>query len=94
MYKIGIIDTINSRGIDLLKSNENFSFEIITDLSRENLLLNLPKFDGVTLRRGKLDSGILEKCGQLRDDINKKNYLTKEDLHHISDCDEKNTPII
>ena len=39
-------------------------------------------------------SGILEKCGQLRDDINKKNYLTKEDLHHISDCDEKNTPII
>ena len=39
-------------------------------------------------------SGILEKCGQLRDDINKKNYLTKEDLHHISDCDEKNIPII
>ena len=66
MYKIGIIDTINNKGIDLLKSNKNFSFEIITDLSRENLLLNLPKFDGVTLRRGKLDSGILEKCKKLK----------------------------
>ena len=58
MYKIGIIDTINQKGIDLLKSNKDFSFEIITDLSKENLLLNLPKFDGVTLRRGKLDAEI------------------------------------
>ena len=66
MYKIGIIDTINDKGIDLLKSNKKFSYEIITDLSKENLLLNLSKFDGVTLRRGKLDAEILEKCKKLK----------------------------
>tara|TARA_B110000914_G_scaffold55802_1_gene48400 strand:- start:131 stop:1093 length:963 start_codon:yes stop_codon:yes gene_type:complete len=66
MYKIGIIDTINNKGIELLESNNNFSYEIITDLSRENLLTKLPKFDGVTLRRGKLDEEILNKCKNLK----------------------------
>ena len=66
MYKIGIIDTINNKGIELLESNNNFSYEIITDLSRENLLIKLPKFDGVTLRRGKLDEEILNKCKNLK----------------------------
>ena len=38
MYKIGIIDTMNSKGIELLKSHKNFNVDIITDLSKENLL--------------------------------------------------------
>ena len=38
MFNIGIIDKINSKGIDLLRSKENFTFEIITDLSKDNLL--------------------------------------------------------
>ena len=66
MYKIGIIDTIDNKGIGLLKVNNNFSYEIITDLSRENLLTKLPEFDGVTLRRGKLDGEILKNCKKLR----------------------------
>ena len=66
MFKIGIIDTMNEKGLELFKSKKNFSFELITDLSRENLLKILPKFDGVTLRRGKLDSEILSKCKNLK----------------------------
>lgn len=66
MYKIGIIDTMDNKGIELLKSNKNFSYEIITDLSRENLLAKLPEFDGVTLRRGKLDEEILKNCKKLK----------------------------
>ena len=66
MYKIGIIDTMDNKGIELLKNNKNFSYEIITDLSRENLLAKLPEFDGVTLRRGKLDEEILKKCKNLK----------------------------
>ena len=66
MYKIGIIDTIDNKGIELLRSNNKFSYEIITDLSRENLLTKLPEFDGVTLRRGKLDEEILKKCKNLK----------------------------
>jgi len=66
MYKIGIIDTIDHKGIELLKSNNNFSYEIITDLSKENLLTKLPEFDGVTLRRGKLNEEILKNCKKLK----------------------------
>tara|TARA_B100000686_G_scaffold335820_1_gene404902 strand:- start:499 stop:1473 length:975 start_codon:yes stop_codon:yes gene_type:complete len=66
IYKIGIIDTMNSKGIELLKSHKNFNVDIITDLSKENLLKELPKYDGVTLRRGKLDSEVLKNCKNLK----------------------------
>jgi len=66
MYKIGIIDTMKDKGINLLKNYKDFDCEIVTDLSRENLLLKLPKFDGITLRRGKIDREILSKCHKLK----------------------------
>ena len=66
MYKIGIIDEINPKGLEVLKKNNNFKFELITDLSKENLLKKLPEFDGITLRRGKIDSTILSKCKKLK----------------------------
>tara|TARA_B100000780_G_scaffold272245_2_gene234194 strand:+ start:912 stop:1874 length:963 start_codon:yes stop_codon:yes gene_type:complete len=66
MYKIGIIDTMHKKGIDYLKEYKNFECEIITNLSRENLLSKLPEFDGITLRRGKIDKEILNKCKKLK----------------------------
>ena len=67
MIKIGVIDTIDKKGIDLLKANKiNFSYEIIKDLSKKNLIKELPKFDGITLRRGKINSEILKKCKKLK----------------------------
>ena len=66
MYKIGIIDTMKDKGIELLKSYKDFECEIVTDLSRKNLLLKLPEIDGITLRRGKIDREILNKCEKLK----------------------------
>jgi D-3-phosphoglycerate dehydrogenase len=66
MYKIGISDTMKDKGIELLMNYKYFDCEIVTDLSRENLLLKLPKFDGITLRRGKIDREILNKCDKLK----------------------------
>jgi len=66
MYKIGIIDTMKDKGIELLMNYKDFDCEIVTDLSRENLLLKLPEFDGITLRRGKIDREILDKCDKLK----------------------------
>jgi D-3-phosphoglycerate dehydrogenase len=66
MYKIGIIDTMKDKGIELLMNYKNFDCEIVTDLSRDNLLLKLPEFDGITLRRGKIDRKILNKCDKLK----------------------------
>ena len=66
MYKIGIIEKIHDRGIDLLKNNKNFEYEIIDDTSKNNLIKVLPKFDGITLRVAKLDDSILGYCKRLK----------------------------
>ena len=66
MPKIAIVDKIHIDGIKLLKDNPKFQYEIIEDLSKKNLMSKLPNFDGITLRRGKIDSEILEKCKNLK----------------------------
>ena len=66
MPKIAIVDKIHQDGINLLKNNPKFECEIIEDLSKKNLISKLPDFDGITLRRGKIDAEILEKCKNLK----------------------------
>ena len=66
MLKIAIVDKIHSDGIKLLEKNKNFEFEIIEDLSKNNLIKKLPNYDGITLRRGKIDSEILKNCKNLK----------------------------
>ena len=66
MPKVAIVDKIHSDGIKLLNANPKFQYEIIEDLSKKNLISKLPNFDGITLRRGKIDAEILEKCKNLK----------------------------
>jgi len=66
MPKIAIVDKMHEDGINLLKKNPKFECELIEDLSKKNLMSKLPSFDGITLRRGKIDSEILEKCKKLK----------------------------
>ena len=66
MKKIAIVDRIHTDGIKLLEANPKFEYEIIEDLSKKNLISKLPNFDGITLRRGKIDAEILEKCKNLK----------------------------
>ena len=66
MYKIAVVDKMHEDGISLLEKNSKFKCEIIEDLSKENLISKLPDFDGITLRRGKIDAEILEKCKKLK----------------------------
>ena len=66
MPKIAIVDKMHQDGINLLKNNPKFECEIIEDLSKKNLMSKLADFDGITLRRGKIDSEVLEKCKKLK----------------------------
>ena len=66
MPKIAIVDKMHQDGVNLLKNNPKFECEIIEDLSKKNLISKLPAFDGITLRRGKIDAEILEKCKKLK----------------------------
>ncbi len=66
MYKIGIIEKIHDKGINLLKNNKKFEFEIIENITEENLIKVLPKFDGITLRVAKIGPEILKNCNKLK----------------------------
>ena len=66
MYKIGIIDKMNIKGINLLNEYKDFECELVTDLSHQNLLSQIPKYDGIAIRRGKIDKEILDKSKKLK----------------------------
>ena len=66
MYKIAIIEEIHKDGLDLLKNNPNYEYELITDVSDENLIKQLPNFDACTLRVSRLDEKILKYCPNLK----------------------------
>ena len=66
MYKIGIIQNIHEEGIKILKNNKNFEYEIIDDVSEENILKKIHLYDGVSLRTSKLTNKILSKASRLK----------------------------
>ena len=66
MHKVAIIENIHQDGINLLKENPDFEFEIIDDTSEENLIKVLPKFDACTLRVSKLNEKIMSNCKNLK----------------------------
>ena len=66
MYKVAIIEKIHNDGLELLKNNPDYEFEIITDVSEENLIKKLPEFDACTLRVSKLSENILKHCPNLK----------------------------
>ena len=66
MKKIAIIEQIHKDGLELLKKDSNYEYELITDVSEENLIKKLPAFDGCTLRVSKLNESILKHCPNLK----------------------------
>jgi len=66
MNKIAIIEEIDKEGLRLFDNNPNFSYEIITDTSEENLIKVLPNYDGCSLRVSKLTSKIMSVCKNLK----------------------------
>ena len=66
MIKVAIIEQIHKDGLKLLDENPNYEYELITDVSENNLIEKLPKFDACTLRVSKLDEKILKHCPKLK----------------------------
>ena len=66
MKKIAIIEKIHNDGLELLKKSQDYEYELITDVSEDNLIKKLPKFDACTLRVSKLDENILKHCPKLK----------------------------
>ena len=66
MKKIAVIEKIHQDGLDFLEKNPEYEYELITDVSEENLIKKLPEFDGCTLRVSKLNENILKHCPNLK----------------------------
>ena len=66
MIKIAVIEEIHQDGLDLLKNHKDFEYEVIKDVSEQNLIKKLPNFDACTLRVSKLDTKILTHCKKLK----------------------------
>jgi D-3-phosphoglycerate dehydrogenase len=66
MYKIGIIQNIHKEGLKILDENKNFEYEVIDNVSEENLLKKIHLYDGVTLRVSKLSNNLLSKATKLK----------------------------
>ena len=65
-YKIAVIEEIHKDGLELLKNHPDFEYELITNISEENLIKKLPNFDACTLRVSKIDEKILKHCTKLK----------------------------
>ena len=57
--KLLIVQPIHKDGIELLKNNSNFEYEILEDANLENLKTKILDCDGLTLRTAKLPSEII-----------------------------------
>ena len=66
MKKIAVIEKIHNDGLELLKKKQDYDYELITDVSEENLIKKLPDFDACTLRVSKLNEKILKHCPKLK----------------------------
>ena len=66
MKKIAIVEKIHDDGLKVFNTNSNYEYEIITDVSEENLIKKLPAFDACTLRVSKLNENILKHCSKLK----------------------------
>ena len=66
MYKIGIIQNIHNEGLKILDKNKNFEYEIIDDVTEENLLKIIHLYDGVSLRVSQLSNQVLSKGTKLK----------------------------
>ena len=66
MKKIAVIEEIHKDGLKLFEENPNYEYELITDVSDENLIKKLPNFDACTLRVTRLDEKILKHCPNLK----------------------------
>ena len=67
MYKILISDKLGQAGLDRLVEMDGVSYEMITGMSKEELLATIPEYDGLIIRSGtKVDADVLAAGTKLR----------------------------
>ena len=66
MKKILIIGSIHNHGIDLLKGNKNFEFEVVDNTDAGFLKDKIKDCDGISIRTSKLSKEIIGSAKNLK----------------------------
>ena len=66
MKKILVIQPIHEAGIELLKSNSDYEFEIVENVDPEFLKSKIKDCDGLSIRTAKLTSDVIEVAEKLK----------------------------
>ena len=66
MKKILVIQPIHAAGIELLKKNKNYEFEVVENVDPENLKKKIKFCDGATIRTAKLTNDIINEAKNLK----------------------------
>ena len=66
MKKILVIQSIHEAGIELLKSNANYEFDVVENVDPEFLKSKIKDCDGVSIRTAKLTGDVIEAANNLK----------------------------
>ena len=66
MKKILVIQPIHDAGIELLKNNSDYEFEIVENVNPEFLKSKIKDCDGISIRTAKLTSDVIEVADKLK----------------------------
>lgn len=66
MKKILVIQPIHEAGIELLKNNSNYEFEIVENVDPEFLKSKIKDCDGVSIRTAKLTGDVIQEAEKLK----------------------------
>ena len=66
MKKILVIQPIHEEGINLLKNNSNFEYEVIDNVDTEFLKSKIKDCDGISIRTAKLSGDVIEAANNLK----------------------------
>ena len=66
MKKILVIQPIHEAGIELLKNNPNYEFEVVENVDPEFLKSKIENCDGVSIRTAKLTGDVIEAANNLK----------------------------
>ena len=66
MKKILVIQPIHEEGINLLKNNSNFEYEVVDNVDTEFLKSKIKDCDGISIRTAKLSGEVIEAANNLK----------------------------
>ena len=66
MKKILVIQPIHEEGINLLKNNSGFEYEVVDNIDTEFLKSKIKDCDGISIRTAKLSGDIIEAANNLK----------------------------